>query len=132
MTEENKNPFTVTDIDESIIDLTKKDTTETVIKTLLNEKHLPFITELSFDQIIEICKLKHISKKYGKQNFPDLNKKYPIEDNINEFINNFMLYMTSHKRKRVDEFLNGLKSERIENQKKPNFLSRMIGGDNFK
>lgn len=122
-----EKPFTVTDIDDSIIDLTKKDTTETIIKTLLDKKHLPFITELSFEQIIEICKLKHIAKKYGKENFKNLNSIYPIEDNINEFIDNFMLHMTSHKRKRVNEFLNGLNSEKVELQKKPNFMGKLMG-----
>lgn len=123
---EEKKPFTVTDIDDSIVDLSNKDKAETVIKNLFNEKNLPFITELSFEQIVEICKLKHIAEKYGKTNFKELNSKYPIEDNINNFINNFMLYMTSHQRKRVGEFLEGLKSERENSQKQPNFLSKML------
>jgi len=117
---------TVTDIDESITDITNSGKTETVIKDLFNDKNLPFITELTFEQIVEICKLKHISKKYGKGNFPDLNKKYPIEDVIDKFIDNFLLYMCSHKRKRVAEFLDGLKSERTNKESQPNFLSKMM------
>ena len=117
---------TVTDIEESITDITGSTKSETVIKDLLDNKNLPFITELTFEQIVEICKLKHIAKKYGKANFPNLNAKYPIEDIINKFIENFLLYMCSHKRKRVAEFLDGLKSERDNKEKQPNMLSRMI------
>lgn len=111
---EENNVQTVTDIDTALIDLTAKDKTETVVKSLFDKKFLPFITELTFEQITEICKLKHIAKKYGKDNFPEYNKKYPIEDNINLFIDNFLLHMCSHKRKRVTEFLDGLKGEKQE------------------
>lgn len=124
---EEGKPTTVTDIDDSILQLEGSDKVETIIKKLFDEKHLPFITELTFIQIVEICKLKHIATKYGKKNFPKLNEKYPIEKAINEFINNFMLYMTSHKRKRVQEFLDGLKSERITKQHQPSFLTKVLG-----
>lgn len=121
------NITTVTDIDESIKDITGESKTDTVIKTLLEKKHLAFISELTFEQIVEICKLKHIANKYGKNNFPNLNNKYPIEDNINTFIENFILYMCSYKRKRVAEFLDGLKTERERKERMPNMLSRVIG-----
>lgn len=98
-----------------------------MLKILMKEKNLPFITELTFEQIVEICKLKHIAIKYGKKNFPDLNKKYPIETMIDEFIKYFCLYMTSHKRKRTTEFISALKSQRDNEEKKPNFLSRLTG-----
>ena len=122
---ENENKV-VTDIDESIIDITGSGKSDTVIKDLLDNKHLPFITELTFEQIVEICKLKHIAKKYGRDNFPKLNQKYPIEDIINKFIENFLLYMCSHKRKRVSEFLDGLKSERQNKENQPSFMSKML------
>lgn len=122
-----KNDSTVTDIDESIINIDGGDKVETIIKKLLDKKHLPFITELTHEQIVEICKLKHIAKKYGNDNFPKLNKKYPIEKVINEFIENFMLHMTSLKRQRVREFLDGLKSERNERSQQPNFISKVLG-----
>jgi hypothetical protein len=117
---------TVTSIDEALMDITGKDKTETVIKNLLEHKHLPFITELTFEQIVEICKLKHIAVKYGNRNFPKFNKLYPIEKCIDEFIENFTLYMTSHKRKRVGEFLDGLKGERDIKAQQPNFLTKFL------
>jgi len=120
------NVKTVTDIEESITDITGSGKSDTVIKDLLDNKNLPFITELTFEQIVEICKLKHIAKKYGKSNFPRLNLKYPIEDIINKFIENFLLYMCSHKRKRVAEFLDGLKTERENRERQPNFMSRIL------
>jgi hypothetical protein len=126
MIEETNNIKTVTDIDENLINLTDKDKVETVVKNLLNKKNVDFISELTFIQVVEICKLKHIAKKYGKNNFPKLNALYPIEDNIDYFINNFMLYMCSHKRKRVQEFLDGLKSERTEKMKTPSFFSKIM------
>lgn len=122
----NETSSLVTDIDNSILDITGKENTETIIKSILDKKHLPFITELSFEQIVEICKLKHISEKYGKKNFPELNKKYPIQDIIDNFIDNFLLYMTSHKRKRISEFLDGLKSERQNKQQQPSFLTKFL------
>lgn len=122
-----QNKFsTVTDIDEALLDITGKDKADTIIKTILEHKHLPFITELTFEQIVEICKLKHIAVKYGKKNFPRFNKKYPIEDVIDTFIENFTLYMTSHKRKRVAEFLDGLKGEREIKSQQPNFLTKFL------
>lgn len=127
MESENKNKYsTVTDIDDALLDMTNKDKTETVVKSLLEHKHLPYITELTFTQIVEICKLKHIAKKYGKNNFSKFNKMYPIENIITEFIENFTLYMTSHKRKRVTEFLDGLKGEREIKQHQPNFLTKFL------
>ena len=101
---------TVTDLNDNISDL-GEEKVETIIKQLINHKNLPYITELTHEQIIEICKLKHLALKYGKKNFPKLNEKYPIEDKLNTFIENFTLYMCSHKRKRVGEFLDGLKSQ---------------------
>lgn len=123
--EQNKNS-TITDIEESLLDITNKDKTETVVKNLLDSKHLPFITELTFEQIIEICKLKHISRKYGKKNFPKFNDLYPIEDTIDTFIDNFLLYMTSHKRKRVSEFLEGLKGERETKSQTQGFMTKFL------
>lgn len=117
---------TVTDIDEALVDITNKDKTDLTIKSLLTHKHLPYITELTFEQIVEICKLKHIAEKYGKKNFPIFNKKYPIEDTIKDFIENFTLYMTSHKRKRVSEFLEGLKSERETKMQQTGFLTKFL------
>lgn len=116
---------TVTDIEENTFDLMGNNKVETVIKEIFNKKNLPFITELTFDQIVEVCKLKHIAEKYGEKNFPDLNKKYPIEKVINIFIENFMLYMCSHKRKRISEFLTGLKSDRNNAESKPNLFSKL-------
>jgi len=124
-------PFTANQIGTDQINLETEDSSSLsvsrMLKHLLKEQNLPFITELTFEQIVEICKLKHIAEKYGKKNFKELNQKYPIEDTINDFVRNFCLFMTSHKRKRTIEFIDGLKAERENIERKPNFISRVLG-----
>lgn len=120
------NDFSASDMSNDI-QLDSDSDVSSMLKILMKEENLPFITELTFEQIVEICKLKHIAIKYGKKNFPNLNKKYPIEETIETFIKHFCLYMTSHKRKRTTEFISALKSQRDNEEKKPNFISRMTG-----
>jgi len=123
-------PFTANQIGTDAINLDAEDNTMTVsrmLKNLLQEDNIPFITELTFEQIVEICKLKHIADKYSKVNFPKLNAKYPVEATINNFVKNFCLFMTSHKRQRTGEFIDGLKAERENQERRPNFISRVLG-----
>lgn len=105
------------------LDNDSSNTTETIIKELLNVKNLPFITELNGEQINEIVKLKHIARRFSAKDFPTLSKLYPIEAIIDNLINDFMLGMISLKRKRVDEFLQGILGERENKQNKPDFIS---------
>ncbi len=100
-----------------------EETPETIIRELIKIENLPFITELSGEQINEIVKLKHIARRFSAKDFPTLSKLYPIEAVINNLINDLMLGMISLKRKRVSEFLEGILGERQNMQNKPDFIS---------
>lgn len=102
----------------------EQQTTTTIVKELLNIKNLNFISELTGDQVNEIVKLKNIARRFNSKDFPKLSKIYPVEDTINNIINDFMTGMISHKRKRVGEFLDGILGERKNVENKPDFIDR--------
>jgi len=73
---------------------------EKVIKELLNLKtNVEAKTELNHEQIVEVCKLKHIAKKY---------KLTPLSD----FIKDFMILSVSKDRKGRKEYIQALQSFR--------------------
>lgn len=95
---------------------------ETIVRELFKVENLPFITELDGTQINEIVKLKNIARRFSATDFPTLAKLYPIEATIDNLINDFQLGMVSLKRKRVQEFLDGILGERENKQNKPDFI----------
>ncbi len=99
--------------------------TVTIVKELLDKKNLKFISELTSEQVNEIVKLKAVARMFSKDNFPTLSKIYPVEDTINHLIDDFMMGMISHNRKRVGEFLDGILGERKNIENKPDLIDRM-------
>lgn len=85
---------------------------ERVIKELLDtSKNLESKTDLTPEQIVEICKLKHIAKKYKL-------------GELSEFIKDFMLLSVSKNRLGRKEFIEALKAER-ENRENAGLFSGM-------
>ena len=77
---------------------------EKVVKELLDvKKNIEAKTELSHEQIVEICKLKHIAKKYK------------LAD-LSLFIQDFMLLSVSKDRKGRKEFIEALQHSRETRQ----------------
>ena len=73
---------------------------EKVIKELFNiKKGIEGKTDLSHEQIVEICKLKHVGKKYKISG-------------INEFISDFMMLSVSKNRLGRKEFIQALQSHK--------------------
>lgn len=73
---------------------------EKVVKELLDvKKNIEAKTDLTSEQIVEICKLKHIAKKYTLSG-------------ITDFIHDFMLLSVSRDRKGRKEFIEALQHAR--------------------
>ncbi len=76
------------------------DDEDKVVKELLDlSKNLIAKSELSQEQVVEVCKLKHIARKYKLTA-------------INDLINDFLEGMISNKRKGREEYIKALQAVR--------------------
>lgn len=81
-----------------------------VIKELIDtKKNLGSKTDLSFQQIVEVCKLKHIARKYKLRG-------------LDTFIEDFMLFSISKNRLGRKEFIEAFKTQR-ENKENMSILN---------
>ena len=96
------------------IELAEEKTVITLLEKLVDERNLEFITEYPSTQYTkEMTKLMTYVTSYAKTYNLDLNDSEDTEE-IQEMCRQFMLKMTSHKRRRSHELVNGASRQNTE------------------
>jgi hypothetical protein len=97
------------------IELAEEKTVITLLEKLVDERILEFITEYpSTKYTKEMTKLNTYLVSYAYEYNLDLTNDSDLED-IKEMCKQFMLKMTSHKRRRSHELVNGASRQMVEN-----------------
>lgn len=91
-----------------------EDDTEKIVKELFSDKGLDFKTDLTHSQIVEICKLMHLSDKYRIRA-------------IKPFVERFKTLKVSLNRQGRKEFIEALRQEReLHKDKDLNTIDKML------